>query len=221
MKRYVLIAFCIVVMFSAEVPLKALESVQWLARGGMIFFPENNGLESDPSPLLATAGAATQLSFFDFLALEISLDFYGTHYGYSNTLNRAVPLAIENRSAMVYGSVLGIQAVLMLKPLDSWTIRMYAGPAIDARLSLIAGGLNDADLADAADQTSKVSSYFWNMGRWFYPTAGIGMDFTAFDNVLLGFDLRTWFPVYKLWTNENLPPINGWRFGAGFTITFL
>jgi hypothetical protein len=46
------------------------------------------------------------------------------------------------------------------------------------------------------------------------------MDFAAFDGILLGFDLRTWFPVYKLWTKENLPDINGWRFGAGFTITF-
>ncbi len=220
MKRYIQIAACILMLFATNFPLKALEGIQWLARGGMLVLPEDNGMESDPSPILFSPGAAARLSFFHYFALEISLDFYMTHYLYSDTLDRAVPAAIENRSAFVIGSVLGIQAVYLFKPLDSWTIRVYAGPAIDIRISLTAGGLEGADQKDAASQTKKVSSYFWEQGRWLYPVAGIGMDFAVNDDLLLGFDLRTWFPMYKLWTKEDLPDINGWRFGAGFTITF-
>lgn len=220
MKRYIQIAVCIAVLFTAEVQLKALEGFQWLVRGGMLVLPEDNGLESDPSPVLFSPGTAARLSFSDLFALELSLDFYMTHYGYSAALDRAVPVAIENRSAFVIGSLVGIQAVFMFQPLEFWTIRLYAGPAIDARISLIAGGLEGADEKDAANQTDAVSSYFWDEGRWFIPAAGIGMDFAAFDNVLLGFDIRTWFPLYKLWTKEDLPGINGWRFGAVFTVTF-
>jgi hypothetical protein len=220
MKRYVQIAVCIIVLFSAGTQLKALEAVDWLARGGMIFLPEDNGLESDPSPLLGTPGAAARLFFFDYFALEISLDFYMTHYLYSDSLNRAAPAAIENRSALVIGSMLGFQAVYLFQPFDFWTIRAYAGPAIDARISIVAGGLEGADKEDAAEETENISKYFWEEGRWLYPTAGIGMDFAVTDDLLLGFDLRTWFPVYKLWTKEELPDINGWRFGAVFTMTF-
>ncbi len=220
MKRYILIAACMIALFAAEPQLGALEGFQWLARGGMLFLPEENGLESDPSPVLFAPGAAARLSFSELFALELSLDFYMTYYGYSAALDRAVPVAIENRSAFVIGTLVGIQAVFMFQPFEFWTIRAYAGPTIDARISLIAGGLEGADQKDAANQTDAVSSYFWSEGRWFIPAAGIGMDFAAFDNVLLGFDLRTWFPLYKLWTKEDLPGINGWRFGVGFTVTF-
>ena len=51
------------------------------------------------------------------------------------------------------------------------------------------------------------------------PVFGAGMDFPLNDKLLLGFDLRAWFPVYKLWTNDNTPAIDGWRFGAGLRIT--
>ncbi len=220
MKRFIQIAVCVLVLFAAAFPLKALDGVQWLARGGMLVLPEDNGLESDPSPVLFSPGAAARLSFPNHFALEISLDFYMTHYLYSAALDRAVPAAIENRSALLIGSVLGIEAVYLFKPLDSWTIRAYTGPAIDMRLALIAGGLEGPDRKDASNQTKDISSYFWEKGRWLYPTAGIGMDFAMNDDLLLGFDLRAWFPIYKLWTDEDLPGINGWRFGAGFTITF-
>jgi hypothetical protein len=220
MKRYVRIAICLAALFSVGFSLSALERVQWMARGGMIVLPEENELESDPFPILFSPGAAARLSFFDYLALELSLDFYFTHYLYSDALERAVPAAIENRSAFVFSSILGAQAVYLLKPTESWTIRASAGFALDARICLTAGGLEGADEKDAADETKKVSSYFWSEGRWFYPTAGIGMDFAITEKLLLGFDTRAWFPVYKLWSGENLPDINGWRFGAVFTITF-
>lgn len=220
MKRFSRIFICLFVLFLSSAPLKALNSVNWLARGGMLFITEDNDVASDPSPVLFSPGAAVRLSFLDFIALEISLDFYGTNYAYSYSLDRAVPAAIENRSAFVFGTVLGVQAVYSFKPFDFWTIRVYGGPGIDMRFCLTASGLEGADKEDAAKQTKDVSSYFWGMGRWFYPVAGVGMDFVATEKLLLGFDFRTWFPVYKLWDGVDLPGLEGWRFGLGFTITF-
>jgi hypothetical protein len=45
------------------------------------------------------------------------------------------------------------------------------------------------------------------------------MDFAAAEKFLLGFDLRVWFPLYKVWTGESLPGAEGWRFAAGLRFT--
>jgi hypothetical protein len=36
----------------------------------------------------------------------------------------------------------------------------------------------------------------------------------------VGLDGRVWFPLYRLWTAEDLSPMEGWRFGVGFTASF-
>nr|AGS51533.1 hypothetical protein [uncultured bacterium contig00004] len=132
----------------------------------------------------------------------------------------------ENRSAFVMGFVTGITATAFF-PLgkNDAAMRIYGGPAADFRLITLAFGLNHpADFtgnieSDAKLQTEAIADYFWGKGRWLLPAAGIGMDLPITSNLLLGFDLRCWFPLYRLWTDEQLPPIDGWRFGAGLRIT--
>jgi len=132
----------------------------------------------------------------------------------------------ENRSAFVVGFVTGINAVLVV-PLGNSSFRFYGGPAADLRLVSLAIGLNhprdftgNIDF-DAQLQTDAIREYFWEKGRWFMPVTGFGFDFPLNEKFLIGFDVRTWFPVYKLWTHDDVPAIDGWRFGAGFRITIL
>ena len=70
-------------------------------------------------------------------------------------------------------------------------------------------------------ETDAVFSYFWSGARWLLPVMGTGMDFDLNEKFRLGFDIRIWAPVYKLWTGENLPFAEGWRFGLGVRATFL
>jgi hypothetical protein len=51
------------------------------------------------------------------------------------------------------------------------------------------------------------------------PVVGAGIDFPILERFLLGIDLRLWIPAYKAWAKDNVPAIDGWRFGAGFRIT--
>jgi hypothetical protein len=184
-------------------------------RGSVLFFPENNGLESDAGGLNPAPGIAALWPVFNFMQIELSLDFYGAHYAYSDRLNRAVPALPDNRSSFVLGSILGIQALKTFAPGDSVRIRVYGGPAADLRLCLTAGGLEGVDKTNASAETGDIAAYFWRQGRWFMPVAGAGMDFAVTDRLLLGFDLRAWLPAYRLWSAEKLPIIEGWRFGAG------
>ncbi|MDR3247996.1 MAG: hypothetical protein LBT39_04345 [Treponema sp.] len=205
------------------------DSLTWSFRGSLMIFPEENGpKQGAPTPLLPSPGAALAYRLWGPLEAELSLDLYFTHYGYNWTLDRPEPIEIENRSAFVLGALTGLQlgGHFPLKGIagDRTSLRLYAGPAADLRIVLIAADLNEADLvkddpAAAPMQTDAVREYFWSEGRWFLPFVGAGFDFAVNDAVYAGIDFRVWFPVYRLWTGENLPALEGWRFGPAFRIT--
>jgi hypothetical protein len=190
-------------------------------RGSVLFFPEDNGLESDSMPVLPSLGIAAGWPVLSVMRIELSLDFYGTYYAYSDKLDRAVPAIPDNRSSFVTGSVLGVQALASFAPGDSVRLRVYGGPAADLRLCLTAGGLEGADRRDAGEETRDIAAWFWGQGRWFMPVAGAGMDFALTEKLFLGFDLRVWLPAWRLWNTETLPPVEGWRFGAGMRFSVL
>jgi hypothetical protein len=212
------------VLSLAALPLGAQRFSEKLGlsfRGSVLVFPEDNGLESDAMPILPSLGIAAGWPVFDFMRIELSLDFYGTYYAYSDSLDRAVPALPDNRSSFVIGSLLGIQALKIFFPGDSVRIRVYGGPAADLRICLDAGGLEGADAEDAAAETRDIAAWFWGQGRWFMPVAGAGMDFALTEKLLMGFDLRAWLPVWRLWTDGDLPAVEGWKFGAGLRFSVL
>jgi hypothetical protein len=217
-----ILAFLIFVFFA--LPLCAQEQeecgkISWFVNGSVLFFSEDNGLHSDPMPVLPSLGAGISYPFTDNFRAELSLDFYYTHYGYDYDLDRAVPYAIENRSAQVIGSLLALQAAWYFNVSSLLTIRAYGGPAADLRIVLLAEDLNEPDMDDATRQTDSVRNYFWSQGRWFMPVVGAGLDFALNERFKIGVDMRVWTPIYRLWTGEDLPAIEGWRFGPGIRLT--
>jgi len=196
-------------------------NISWFAQGSILFFPEDNGMYSDPMPILPAPGVGASYPVTDMFRIEATLDMYFTHYGYSPELDRAVPVAIENRSSFVIGSLLAFQGAAYFNINSFLRARVYGGPAADLRIILLAEDLNSGDMEDAQKQTGQVRNYFWSSGRWFMPVAGAGMDFAINERFKLGIDLRVWIPVYKLWSGENLPAIEGWRFGPGLRITIM
>jgi hypothetical protein len=127
----------------------------------------------------------------------------------------------------VIGTWWGIQPVFRFRPWgEKITIRGYGGLAFYLRICLLASGLESGESHDLSsgktvgDAAKDVFSYFWGGGRWFFPFVGGGMDFAFLKSMTLGFDVRVWFPVWRLWTGENLPSIEGFRFGVGFRATF-
>ena len=211
------------ILFSA--PLEAQDSskkLSWFAEGSIFIFPDDNDTISDPMPILPSLGFGLSCSFHRFFRLEFTFDTYFTHYGYSDFLNRPIPNAIENRTSQVYGFILALPASGYFELGSVFTIRVFAGPGADLRLVLVAADLNEGidPMEDIRRQTGLVKNYFWSDFRWFMPVAGLGFDFIVNPRLKFGIDLRAWFPVYRLWTGETLPPIEGWRFAGGVRITF-
>jgi TolB-like protein len=203
------------------------EDFSWGTRASLFFLASDNGkVGADPPAIVPSFGFSVTWQFWGPLRLEFTEDLYFTNYEYNSELEYPMACNPENRSAFVLGFVTGIQASALFpiskKGVD---VRVYGGPAVDFRLVTLAIGLNHPDdftgdiETDAQMQTDAIAKYFWDEGRWLLPVAGVGMDFPITENFLLGFDLRCWFPLYRLWTDEQIPAIDGWRFGAGLHIT--
>lgn len=204
----------------AAFPCLAADRIDWAFKGSILAILEDNGNEGDPSPVMPSPGFDLSIPVLPLVAFEPSLDFYGTYYGYSDKLERAVPYAIENRSAQVVGIVLGTPIAFRWRLRNDLTMRAFAGPAFDFRICYLADGLKLADKEDARAQTDKILGYFWGAGRWFVPTAGVSVDLPSFPGLLVGLEARTWFPMYRLWSGEDLPIIEGLRFAFGVRLSF-
>ena len=203
------------------------DNFSWAAHGSIFHWAADNGRQGvDPSPILPSLGASAALQFWGPLRVEVTEDLYFTNYEYNAALGYPMACNPENRSAFVMGFLTGIQLTAFFPITENGMgVRVYGGPAADLRVVVLAFGLNHpADFTgiietDAQMQTDAIRDYFWGKGRWFLPVLGTGMDFPINEKILLGFDIRCWFPLYRLWTDEKLPAIDGWRFGIGFRVT--
>ncbi|MCL2211889.1 MAG: hypothetical protein FWB95_08210 [Treponema sp.] len=200
---------------------------QWSLLGNILVFPANSGASADPFPVLPSGGASVSVRIWGPIRAEFTEDIYFKYYEYNSTLGYPTAGNQENRSALVIGFFTAIQITGYFTLGDKGTaLRVYAGPAADLRAVVLSPGLNfpgDFNNNDIEKnpqlQTDAIRNYFWSGKRWFMPVAGVGMDFSVSESFLLGFDLRVWFPVYKIKSEENLPAIDGWRFGVGLRVT--
>ncbi|MCL2373777.1 MAG: hypothetical protein FWC65_00855 [Treponema sp.] len=235
LRPFIRVFFAALLFCFAALPLKAepldidsMEAVgffnrlSWFAQGSIMFFLEGNDTaDSDPMPILPSPGVGAAYPFSDTIRLELALDFYTTHYGFSHALNRPVPLADENRTSRVLGFVLSFQAARLFDITPDLTLRAFGGLAADIRVVLVAARLHPTDpQEEIRRQTTLVRQYFWSGGRWLLPVAGIGADYTLESGLRLGLDFRVWVPAYRLWTGENLPAAEGWRLGPTLRLTF-
>jgi hypothetical protein len=224
----ILLAFPLCPLFSQEPDGKESgfrDRFSWAVHGSLLIFPEGNGpRRGSPSPVLPSPGASLAYRFWGPLSAEASLDLYFTHYGYDFELDRAIPVEIENRSAFVLGPVLGFSLTSRVPVGKRFGFRFSGGLAMDLRIVSLAFDLNDADLVEddprgAPMQVEAVRDYFWDQGRWLLPVLGAGFDLALNERFTLGLEFRVWFPLYRLWSGEDLPGPEGWRFGPGFRIS--
>lgn len=215
-------AFLGLALFFVPVLAFPAEGVGLVFRASVLAILEDNGMEGDPAPILPSPGFSVSfpIPVSGMLRFEPGVDLYATYYGYSYTLDRAVPYAIENRSSLVIGTLLGLPLQWELPVARGVRVHLLAGPGADLRLCLVADGLEGDDYDDAASQTSDIAGYFWSQGRWALLLAGGGVDFPFTPSTYLGVEFRFWYPAYRLWTGENLPGSENLKFSLGLTLSF-
>jgi hypothetical protein len=201
----------------------AKEGFAFIYRGSVLGILEDNGLEGDPMPLVPSAGFSLSFGLSPHFRFEPGIDAYFTYYGYSDKLERAVPVADENRSTAVYGFLLTLPVEYTYTSKRKIDYRVSLGITADLRLCLLAPGLDDdaQGRSDAQEQTSRVVSYFWESGRWLFPTAALGVDFPGSEKYYIGAEFRSWYPLYRHWTEEDLPAVENLRFALGVRLAYM
>jgi len=215
-------ALIVLTVLGVSAPLFPQEKVQFVLRASILAILEDNGMEGDPSPILPSPGFSVSIPIprVPLLTFEPGIDLYSTYYGYSYVLDRAVPYAIENRSAIVIGTMLSLPVEFGFRIRGIAGFHAFAGPSVDARLCLVADGLEGSDYDDAASQTADISGYFWSEGRWVQFLMGGGFDFPFTSKTMLGVEFRLWYPAYHLWTGEDLPATENLKLALGLTLVF-
>jgi hypothetical protein len=148
------------------------------------------------------------------LSVNPSMEFYSNYYAWYDS--RALPIDVENRTAIVYGCILDIPA----------TYKFTLGKAHDlsAQLGVAAvmrAGFRASDDVDVTQEdVNSIVAYMWGKGRFFYPSVGINYSYRLTDWVRIGVTGRALIPVFNLWTREDLPFYDNMIYGGGITLTF-
>jgi hypothetical protein len=193
----------------------------------ILFFLQDDspaaGIESAPMPVLPVPSFALTFLPLEFgpaaIGIELSADIYMTNYRWSPARERPIPAEIENRSALVIGPVTAAALQFKYFPFRRVGFRLYGGIAGDLRIVNVALDLNEEDLADAREETGKITDYFWSGNRWLYPVLGFGVDIEAASRWDCGIDGRVWIPSNQRAGIDGLPALNEWRVGIGIRAT--
>ncbi|GAB1431977.1 hypothetical protein MASR2M29_06020 [Spirochaetota bacterium] len=156
-------------------------------------------------PVVNTLGLSFGVSIGDngFFSLEPALDLYWTNYKWENT--HAVPTEVESGSgnnSWVLGFILDLP----------WTISVEFGNKMGAAFSLgTAFVMRAAFAADKAagikdimaENKASIIQYFWQKGRWFYPSSALRFKINLINNFDFSVNVRALLPVYNAWTNPD------------------
>ena len=190
---------------------------------GMLSGGNPGGLASAPSPLATFLGT----EYRQPLPLPVKIDFspslslYGVQYLWGN--DRPLPAEIENRTSYV-GSLFLDLPFLYQYNLNRFTISAGAGPGILARYGFLESGvpsnaINPGETLNAGEQVKAINEYFWQSGRWFYPTLQTGVRYQLDTGWGAGLTLRVAFPMANLWSTPTVPFVDSMMFIAALVIT--
>jgi hypothetical protein len=59
--------------------------------------------------------------------------------------------------------------------------------------------------SDVVDDWSSITGYFYGMARFLYPESEAHVTYTLDNEITLKFTFRAYYPLFNLWTGEQLP----------------
>jgi hypothetical protein len=190
---------------------------------GMQANGDPGGYTSAPSPLATFLGTEYRYS----LPIQRPIDFapsasiYGVQYLWAN--DRPLPAEIENRTSYV-GSIFLDMPFLYHIEKNRFMFSFGAGPGILARCGFLESGVpsdakNPGETLNAGEQVKAINEYFWQSGRWFYPTLQTGVRYQLDTGWGAGLTLRLALPMANLWSTPKVPFNDSMMIIAALVIT--
>jgi len=181
------------------------------------------GLSSAPSPIATFLGAEYRYPLpiqrpIDFAP---SLSIYSVQYSWGN--DRPLPTEIENRTSYVGSLFLDMPFLYHIEQ-KRFMFSFGAGPGILARCGFLESGVpsdakNPGETLNAGEQVKAINEYFWQSGRWFYPTLQAGVRYQLATGWGAGLTLRLALPMANLWSTPHVPFNDSMMIIAALVIT--
>ncbi|UTC63857.1 hypothetical protein E4O00_08010 [Treponema sp. OMZ 788] len=162
-----------------------------------------SSLKKQAAPPMGTAlnlGAEYEYKGIKMLSIVPSLDFSLFHYGFYS--KKAYICEIENRVALTMSFLLDVPFLARFD-LKRWTISMGGGLAFFMRFGLLEPGIKPNDSGPeglkASDEVKEINRYFWQQGRFIYPSLRLKAEYTLESGWKAGVQLKTYLPFSNLW----------------------
>lgn len=174
---------------------------------------------SQPFSTALNFGAEYEYKGIKYFSIVPSLDFSIFYYSLLN--QKAYICEIENRTGLAMSFLLDTPFMARFD-IKSCTISIGGGLAFFIRYALLAPGINPSasgsgGLSTAAE-LKEINKYFWQKGRFFYPSLRFKTEYTFTSGWKTGLQIKTFFPLSNAWDNTACKWTDGLIIQAGVVL---
>lgn len=178
--------------------LQLFSSWKWCLSGGVQIMLNTDDYNSDPSPIVPTAAILARIPLKNNWELAPMVNMYITRYLWAN--ERALPAALENRTALVPTILLDVPAVYRINA-GRVNFDLGAGLAFCIRAAFAESVLPDEEKSSV----KSINKYLWEQGRFLYPSFRAGITLPLENGVEPGLLFRAFVPVFNFWATPKVP----------------
>lgn len=162
-----------------------------------------SGLKKQAAPPMGTAlniGAEYEYKGIKMLSIIPSLDFSIFHYALKQ--KKAYICEIENRTALTMSFLLDVPFLARFD-VKSWSISIGGGLAFFMRFGLLEPGIKPEEIGaeglSSIEEVKAINQYFWQKGRFIYPSLRFKTEYTMKSGWKAGAQLKAYLPFSNLW----------------------
>lgn len=178
--------------------------------GSEIIISKTGRKVDPPAGLSLNIGFECEYRVLKHLTLAPSLDFSFFHYGWiaginknGDPVNKTYICEPENRTALTFVFLLDMP-VLAAFDINSWTVAFGGGLALLSRFGALEPGVSADEKSSlnsltAKEELQKINRWFWQNGRFFYPSFRFKTEYTFDSGWKTGIQLKAFLPIFNLW----------------------
>ena len=142
--------------------------------------------------------------------IQPSIELSFLHYLWTGKM--AALSEIENRTAFTFAFTVELP-FMMVFDIQKWTLSFGTSLAILVRFSVLDLGVKGSDIGrnriTAKEEVSKINSYFWQEGRWFYPAIRAKCEYTFKSGWKAGLLFSAYLPISNIWASPKAKTSSG------------
>ncbi len=207
-------AFVLVLVALVAFPILAFSAPASVRPGLGVVIALNLDESSETASLITNIlGASLEVPFAGGFAFEPGADLYWAYYELS-ARGRAVPTEVSDRMAFVLGLLLDLPFTYTVPLGGHFRLAFGLGLALNARVGFL------ADKSVTNDELMAINRYFWEVGRFAMPSTLLRIEYRLTERFDFGFAARALWPLFNLWTAEELPFLDQGIFGGSLVIRY-